>query len=192
MMFCARCGQQLPDSAQFCASCGQPVNLASQPAPPPAPFQTGAAPAPQFAPPYVASYAPQGVGGALLFFCICFTVLWPLWVLSQYALFRFRLTPLSIIGLVRLAFGLLAGIMLWTRQSSAMLLLRIHLGVTGAFTIYSLFNLLLIMTRFHYSPLVAWRVFSSIGVTIIFLLSATVYFSVSERVRATYGSKLFG
>jgi hypothetical protein len=192
-MFCARCGQQLPDGAQFCASCGQPVSLASQPAPPPpAPIQAGAAPAPQFAPSYAASYAPQGVGGALLFFCICFTILWPLWVLTQYAFFRFRLTPLSVIGLVRLAFGVFVGIMLWTRQSSAMVLLRIHLAVTAAFTAYNLFNLLLIVARFHYSPAVAWRVFSSTAVTIIFLLSVILYFSASERVRATYGSKLFG
>jgi hypothetical protein len=82
--------------------------------------------------------------------------------------------------------------MLWTRQSAAMALLRIHLAVTAAFTAYNLFNLLQYAIRYSFSPLATWRIFSSAGISLIFLLSATLYFSVSERVRATYGSKLFG
>lgn len=73
-----------------------------------------------------------------------------------------------------------------------MLLLRIYLATTAAFTIYNLFSLLMIITRFHYPLLVAWRVYGTYAVSIIFLLSAIIYFSTSERVRATYGSKLFG
>jgi intracellular septation protein A len=73
-----------------------------------------------------------------------------------------------------------------------MVLLRIHLAVSAAFTAYNLLNLLLIMARYTYSPLVALRVFSSMALSIIFFLSAIIYFSVSERVRATYGARLFG
>jgi hypothetical protein len=193
-VFCARCGQQLPDKSETCSYCGQPANWVWQPAPPPpAPGQpAAAAPVRQFAPSPGAVYGPQGVGGALLFFCICFTILWPLWVLSQYARFHFRMNPLSVIGLVRLAFGVLVGIMLWTRQSAAMVLLRIHLAATAAFTAYNLLVALLLMFRYTYVPFAALQVFSSIAVSVIFLLSAIIYFSVSQRVRATYGSKLFG
>jgi hypothetical protein len=138
------------------------------------------------------SYALQGVGGALLFFCICFTILWPLWVLSQYARFHFRINPLGVFGLVRLVFGVLVGIMLWTRQSAAMVLLRIHLAATALFTVYNLLTVLLFVVRYSYPRFAALPVFLSIAVSLVFLLSAIVYFSVSERVRANYGSKLFG
>lgn len=102
------------------------------------------------------------------------------------------MSPLAVIGLLRLVFGVLVGIMLWTRQSAAMLLLRIHLGVTALFTAYNLIATLLFIMRYQFSPFAAWRVFSSFAVSLIYLGSAILYFSVSERVRATYGSKLFG
>ena len=102
------------------------------------------------------------------------------------------MNPLSVIGLVRLAFGVLVGIMLWTRQSAAIVLLRIHLAVTAAFTAYNLFNALSLMARYQISPLAAWRVYSSFALSLIYLLSAVLYFSISGRVRSTFGSKLFG
>lgn len=189
-MFCARCGQQVPQASQACPFCGQPVDWAWQTSPPPP--APAAATGVRYAPPAPRAHAAQGVGGALLFFCIAFTILWPLWVLSQYARLNFRISPLGVIGLVRIAFGVLVGIMLWTRQSASMILLRIHLATGAAFAAYNLLNVLQFLFRYQFSPLVAWRVFSSLGVTLIFFLSSVVYFSVSERVRATYGSKLFG
>lgn len=190
-MFCARCGQQVPQPSQACPSCGQPVDWAWQTSPPPP--APAAATGVRYAPPAPPrAYAAQGVGGALLFFCIAFTILWPLWVLSQYARFNFRMSPLAVIGLLRLVFGVLVGIMLWTRQSAAMVLLRIHLGVTALFTAYNLINFLPFVMHYQFSPLVVWRVFSSFAVSLIYLGSAVIYFSVSERVRATYGTKLFG
>ena len=134
----------------------------------------------------------KGVGGALLFFCISFTILLPLWFLSQYARFQFRMGAPGVIGLVRLAFGVLVGIMLWTRQSAAMVLLRIHLAVTALFTAYNLITVLLFVVPYSYPRLATLPIFLSIAASLVFLLSAIVYFSVSERVRATYGSKLFG
>jgi hypothetical protein len=102
------------------------------------------------------------------------------------------MSPLAVVGLLRLVFGVLVGIMLWTRQSAAMVLLRIYLGVTALFTAYNAINALLLMLRYQFSPLVAWRVFSSFAVSLIYLGSMVIYFSVSERVRTTYGSKFFG
>lgn len=194
-MFCARCGQQIPEGSQACSHCGQPVNWAWQtsPPPPPPPGQPGAAPAFQYSPSQPAvSYAAQGVGGALLFFSIALAILWPLWTLSQYARFHLRLSPLNMIGLLRLAFGVLVGIMLWTRQSAAMVLLRIHLALFALFTAYALVNMLRLMVRYRFSPFTTLQVFLSLGISIVFLVSMIIYFSASERVRATYGSKLFG
>lgn len=96
------------------------------------------------------------------------------------------------IGLLRLAFGVLVGIMLWTRQSAAMVLLRIHLALFALFTAYALVNMLRLMVRYRFSPFTTLQVFLSLGISIVFLVSMIIYFSASERVRATYGSKLFG
>ena len=195
-MFCARCGQQLPEGSQACPQCGQPVNWIWQPAPPPplTPGQpAGTAPAAQYAAPVAyASYTPQGVGGALLFFCICFTILWPIWNLGQYAFFTFRLTAISALALARLVLGIIVGAMLWSRQAAAMVLLRIYLIAGAALMLYSVFNLLQFAARYRFSILFSWRILMSTGTSLVFLAAAILYFSLSERVRATYGSKLFG
>jgi zinc-ribbon domain len=194
-MFCARCGQQLPETSQACPQCGQPVNWAweTQP-PPPAPgLPSGAKPAAQYSPPPASPiYAPQGVGGALLFFCICLTILWPVWILSQYALYQFHLTAFSALTLLRLILGIVAGITLWGRQAAAMALLRIYLILGAGLTLFNLFSMLQFALRYRFSALFGWRVLMSTGSSLLFLGSLILYFSLSERVRNTYGSKLFG
>jgi zinc ribbon protein len=194
-MFCARCGQQLPDASQTCPHCGQPVNWAWQPSPPPPPpgQPASAAPASHFFPvPAPAAHALEGVSGALLFFCICLTILWPLWILSQYALFSFRLTAWSALVILRLIFGIVAGITLWVRQAAAMVLLRIYLILGAGLTLFNLFSMFQFALRYRFSALFGWRVLMSTGSSLLFLGSLILYFSLSERVRNTYGSKLFG
>jgi zinc-ribbon domain len=192
-MFCARCGQQLPETSQTCPYCGQPANWVWQPAspPPPAGQQASAATATRFSP-LPAPYALQGVGGALLFFCICLTILWPMWILSQYAVYHFRFTAFSALALLRLIIGIVAGITLWTRQAAAMVLLRIYLILGAGLSVFNLFNMLQWAVRYRSSAFVVLPVLLSTGSSLLFLGSLILYFSTSERVRATYGSKLFG
>lgn len=199
-MFCSRCGQSLPEPAQACPHCGQPANALWQPqAPPPVPGQAaGGAPSP---PPFPSVYAPsgipgahapQGVGGALLFFCIAMTILWPIWVLSQYAMRPFHLTPFVMAGLLRLLLGIVAGAMLWARNAGAMILLRIYLILGATLAFFNLFTLFRIAAHYNFAVLWSFPVLVSTGTSLFFLTAVILYFSLSERVRATYGSKLFG
>ncbi len=189
-MFCMRCGQQVSDTAAFCPVCGQPANQPVTPAPgygaPPPAFASAAAPS-----------SLKGVSGWLLPFCIGFTILWPIWTLLQYALNRFSIlyhfTPLALLGPIRIVFGIVVGIMLWTGESAALMLLRIYLVLSGMLTVWSIFTWVQIIVRFP-------KYFASIGsitslltlvLNLVFLVVTIAYFSLSKRVKATYGSKLF-
>src|SRR5258708_40150471 len=149
-MFWLRCGQEVPAAAAFCASCGQPtqqpVAQASGYAPP-SPVQQASA----------AAYGSarqdlKDVSGGLLFFCLAFTILWPLWTFSQYAMYNFvifrHFTLLGSLSLLRVALGIVVGIVLWTRSSAAILLVRIYFAVAGGLTFLWLFNWVQLLARF--------------------------------------------
>src|SRR5215831_14822433 len=191
-MFCARCGQQVPEALGMCPVCGLQVNApaGTAPVPPPpavAPVQAGIQPPP----PLYAPAAPSGVGGWLLFFCISFTILWPLWQLSQYALYHFTFRgPVAWLGPLRLVFGIVVGVVLWTGKPVAMQFLRIYFIFAGALTLWGLLNWLRVIVRVHYNPLLSASFILGLGSSIAFLVCGVIYFTMSERVRATYGSKL--
>jgi hypothetical protein len=193
-MFCMRCGRELPDTAAFCAACGQPAKQTV--APPPA-YTAAPAPPPPVA--GVSAYAPapalKGVGGALLFFCICFTVLWPFWTLIQYGMTGFsifsRFTPFALFAPVRVVFGIVVGVVLWTGQAAAIMLLRIYFAFAALLTLWSLFNVIQFALRYHGGLWYMRSLVTGLAPSIVFLVAGIIYFSVSERVRATYGSKLF-
>src|SRR5262245_35677724 len=74
-MFCARCGQQIPDASQTCPLCGREASIQLQP--------RAMADLSPLTPPAVPSFPVarqdlQGVRGWLLFFCIVTGVLTPL------------------------------------------------------------------------------------------------------------------
>ena len=195
-MFCLRCGLEVPAAAAFCASCGQPtqqpVAQASGYAPPPPPVQQASA----------AAYGSarqdlKGVSGGLLFFCLAFTILWPLWTFSQYAMYNFvifrHFTLLGSLSLLRVALGIVVGIVLWTRSSAAILLVRIYFAVAGGLTLWGIYNWVQLVARFHNNmsfPFIQSFLFGFIP-SLVFLLAGIIYFATSERVQATYGSKLF-
>ncbi len=196
-MFCMRCGQEVPESAAFCANCGQPAQQPVVPAagyapPPPQPIQqAGVAPYPS------AGRELQGVSGALLFFCVAFTILWPLWTISQYAIYHFaifrHLTALSSLGLLRLALSIVVGVVLWTRSPAAIMVLRIYFAIAGLVTLWALVNWVQILARFHNNISFTFLQSFIFGFVpyVAFLIIGIIYFATSERVRATYGSKLF-
>src|SRR6266481_2316337 len=84
-MFCARCGQQIPDTSALCPLCGREATIKFEP--PPVVGQTNVAlePSPLAIPP-AASFRNRGlqpVGGWLLFFCIVLVIMGPLSVLAE-------------------------------------------------------------------------------------------------------------
>jgi len=120
------------------------------------------------------------------------TILWPLWVLSQYALYRFRFNAFGMLAMLRLLFGIIVGALLWSRQAGAMVLLRVYLIFGAALTVFNLFNVVQFSLRFGSRVLFSFPVILSTGSSLGFLASLILFFSLSQRVRATYGSKLFG
>jgi hypothetical protein len=189
-MFCMRCGQQVPETASFCATCGQPTK---QPAAPAASY--GATPP-------VGVYVPapsnlQGVTGWLVLFCIGFTILWPFWTLLLYAVNRFSIlshfTPLALLTPIRIVFGIVVGIMLWTGKPAALIVLRIYLALAGLLTLWSIVTWVQIIIRFprYFESTSAVLSLFTLVMSLIFLVSTILYFAMSKRVLATYGSKLF-
>ena len=196
-MFCMRCGQEVPESAAFCANCGQAVQ---QPVAAPATYAPPPPPTPQ--PSVVAYGAPRQqskrVSGALLFFCVAFTILFPVWTLGQYAVYNFaifrHLTPLTSLSLLRLVFGIVVGIMLWTLAPAALMLVRIYFAVSGMLTLWGIYSWVQFFARYHNNSSFVYiqpLVFGFLP-HVAFLMIGIIYFATSERVRATYGSKLFG
>ena len=190
-MFCRRCGSQIPEGLGMCSVCGLEIDVPWQPAPAVSP----ATAAPRSVVPPPASYAlagPVGVGGWLLFFCIGFTILWPLWQLSQYARFHLEFRGLGWLGLSRLGLGFVAGVLLWTKNPFAMALLRFYYALSALLSVWGVLNLVRAVKHFNAGPLF-WEIFlRGFGSALLFLIAGVFYFALSRRVRATYGSNLFG
>ncbi|HJX84202.1 MAG TPA: zinc-ribbon domain-containing protein [Candidatus Angelobacter sp.] len=189
-MFCMRCGQQVPETASFCADCGQPANQPVAPAagyggPPPASAYT-AAPSNL-----------RGVSGWLVVFCVGFTILWPIWTLLQYALSGLSILhhfiPLALLGPIRIAFGIVVGIMLWAGKPVALMVLRIYLALTGLLMLWSIVTWVQIIMRFprYFESPSSISSLLTLALNLVFLVSTIAYFAMSKRVQATYGSKLF-
>lgn len=137
------------------------------------------------------------MGGWLVLFCVGFTILWPIWTLLQYAATSFvflrHFTPLFLLGPARIAFGVVVGIMLWAGKPAAMVALRIYLALAGALMLWSIFGWVQMIVRFprYFESIASISTLFNLALNLVFLVSTIVYFAMSRRVQATYGSKLF-
>jgi hypothetical protein len=189
-MFCMRCGQQVSDTAAFCPVCGQPAN---QPVTPVTGYG-GSPPAVAFA---AAPSDLKRVSGWLVLFCVGFTVLWPVWTFLLYAVNRFSIlyhfTPLALLGPIRIVFGIVVGILLWTGKPVALIVLRIYLVLAGMLMLWSIVTQIQIIMRFprYFESISGITSLFTLMLNLIFLVTTIAYFSLSKRVQATYGSKLF-
>ena len=123
-MFCARCGQQIPDASEICQLCGQEATLRIDPAPPPPPFPAQTQyKAPNFS---YGNSRVQGVGGWLLVFCIIITMVSPLLVFAQISAQARGPNPYNMLDVVRVLYGVIVGIVLWMRRQVAILMLKIY------------------------------------------------------------------
>jgi hypothetical protein len=187
-MFCARCGEQIPDASVTCPLCGREATLHMPPPPPLPAAAAGAAPSPISWPDDLRQIGPpmrrpdlKGVGGWLLFFCITRTVFAPLVTLVRVG--NRGLDPSVIIDFSFTVFGVLVGIMVWIVNSSAFVLLWIYFGVSA-------FLLLLGIAALSLSgalgPEQMGRLFWGLAFTIVWF----AYFKKSDRVQATFGRNL--
>jgi hypothetical protein len=187
-MFCARCGEQIPDASVLCPLCGREATLNLPP--PPAIPAPAAAPAlgqirwpdePQNFGPPMRRPDLKGVGGWLLFFCIARTVLAPLLIAARVLGRDFNLGIMF--ELVFTAFGIFVGVMVWTVNTSAFMLLWIYFGVSAAF-------LLLAMVAASLSGIQGAEQMGQLVWGLAFTIIWFAYFKKSDRVQATFGRNL--
>lgn len=186
-MFCARCGQQIPDTSELCPLCGREANLVLIPQPPPAALAQ-----PQFTlPSSPIVHGPSGAGGWLLFYCISLTVLAPALVsLGYYFAIRLRgINPEISLGIARVLYGIVVGIFLWLRRPVALALLRIYFIMVAAEILLLMLEAVSMSLRIHASVFLSSR-FSSLMISAGITLLWFIYFHRSVRVKNTYGANL--
>jgi hypothetical protein len=184
-MFCARCGQQIPDASVFCQVCGRKATLELNPAAAPGSVEPR--------PPYGFVTVPQnlglsGVGGWLLLYCIGTAILLPLAVFGRMRGWQFQ-NPLYLLEQIRLLYGALVGVFLWMERPIAIYLLRIYFIILAANCLLTFLRLISVAVTSHTAP---FRVsgFGSAIWAVAVAIAWLVYFRKSERVRNTYGANI--
>lgn len=183
-MFCARCGQQIPDASDVCPLCGQPANFHL-------PHQPLATDPARFAQPAAASLFTRpineqlrGVGGWLVVFCIYAGVLIPLGSLRDITAHLSAPTIWTLYHLGFVCFSLVVGLFVWQASPSALPILRAYFLSVAAIEVLSIAYLQ--WTQDHIAVMqIVFRVRTLIWVGIWY-----AYFYKSERVRATFGRNL--
>ncbi|HWG39836.1 MAG TPA: DUF2569 family protein [Candidatus Acidoferrales bacterium] len=190
-MFCARCGQQIPDASEICPLCGREATLKLDP-PPAMPTATPAAAAapgqiqwpaePAVIGPPMRRPDLKGVGGWLMFFCISLTLLSPLFMAAR--VWGDGMGLVSMIDIAVTAFGMVVGIMLWNVHPRAFLLLWIYFGLLAFFLVLG------IAGSFVGSEEQNPNQFVLLFRGLIYVIVWFSYFKKSDRVQATFGRNL--
>lgn len=184
-MFCARCGEQIPNVTEICPLCGREASLRLIPLPPtdfPLASKT-------VHPLSVASQEPNGIGGWLLFYCLTLTLLSPAYLLLYFSMMPYRVTSIySLVGILRGFLGIVVGIFLWTRRPVALFLLKGYFIYIAAGLLLSALEIVRAMMRTKSLVFAGsgFAVLVSTGITILWFL----YFRRSARVKNTYGANL--
>ncbi len=196
-MFCARCGQQIPDATEICPLCGQEATLKLEPV-------AAATPAKSFPYDFVAipqDTSPKGVGGWLLLYCLSLTVLMPILAIAPFFLFSFsRLHPglvfrsliresYYMVEVIRVLYGVIVGIALWVGRAIALQLLKIYFVFVAVDTLLSFLRLASILLKVHATPFRSLQFYPLVLSTALSILWF-LYFRQSERVRNTYGANI--
>ncbi len=190
-MFCARCGQQIPDTSALCPLCGREATIKLEP--PPVVGQTNVAlePSPLAIPP-AASFRNRGlqpVGGWLLFFCIVLVIMGPLSVLAEVMTLSSNgpdtpdITIVVILDLARAALGVATGIVVWNVRPMAFTLLWIYFGLVALLGILGIIGFAMAEQNRPEDLIVSIR-------SLIYVAIWATYFHRSQRVRATFGRNL--
>jgi hypothetical protein len=184
-MFCARCGEQIPEASEICPLCGQKATVEL----PAASAQTSAAPAPALD--HTSSAFPlirrdlQGVGGWLLFFCVITTILTPLGNLSSLIRLAEAESLWALYYCILVGFSFLVGMSVWRVSPFAMALVKVY------FITLAVWELLRIPYVFVTSadPSLDLQMTMRIR-TLVWVIVWAAYFHKSQRVRATFGRNL--
>jgi hypothetical protein len=181
-MFCARCGQQIPDASEICQVCGREATLI--PSSPPfvttQPFSNS--PALNFTPAATPLSKQKEVGGWLMFFCILLTLVNPIYVLVMAWSGDYGIEFLF--NIVWAAFGALVGRMVWGVQQRVFPLLWIYFGITALRIALAVANFISAEER------VPVQEFILVFRSAIYSIAWFLYFKRSDRVKETFGRNL--
>ena len=185
-MFCTRCGQQIPDATEICPLCGREASLRLDP-PPPAPVT-----APHYLPAPLAPVVqgPNGVWGWLLLYCVTLTVLAPAYILISFSVRPLLFTnPYVLMNAARIAYGMVVGILLWSRRPVSLLFLKAYFILLAADILLLGLDMVALALRRHSSIFLAPgfpTLASSAGIALLWF----AYFRKSVRIRNTFGANL--
>jgi hypothetical protein len=184
-MFCARCGQQIPNATEICPLCGREASLRLVPQPA-TDFLLASK---TVLPLSVASQGPNGIGGWLLFYCLTLTLLSPAYLLLYFSMMPYRIVTIYLfIGILRGFLGIVVGIFLWMRRPVALFLLKVYFIYIAAGLSLTALETVRAIIRTKSSTLAGsgFALLVSTGITILWFL----YFRRSVRVKNTYGANL--
>lgn len=196
-MFCARCGQQIPEASATCPLCGQETTLKLEPVA----ATTPAKPVPYHFVAIPQDLSPKGVGGWLLLYCLSLTFLGPILVIAPFFFFSFsRLHPELVfrslirdsyymIGITRVLYGVVVGIALWMGRAIALQLLKVYFVFLAVHTLLSFLRLASIILKVHATPFRSLQ-FYPLVLSTAFSILWFLYFHKSGRVRNTYGANI--
>jgi hypothetical protein len=183
-VFCARCGEQIPDASEICPLCAREASIHIDP---PAPLPALSYPR-STALTLPAIVGPIGIGGWLLFFCISLTVLSPLNILMRTSA-GWRLSSPNLLNDLAALYGAVVGTVLWLKQPISLMLLRIYFIIAAGVAVLAMLNLIATALRMH-EPLFLMRGFTGALEYVGIMLLWFAYFRKSARVRNTYGSNI--
>lgn len=180
-MFCARCGQQIPESSEVCPLCGREANIQLPPSNP-----VGADAAVASSPVYP-GYTPglNGVGGWLLFFCIITTIITPLGNLPNLARLAAIHNPWAFYYLAIVIFSVVVGVSVWRVSQDAIPLLRAYFASFVIWEALRISTVVIVMHNSSFDLSMMYRIR-----TLIWAIVWGAYFHRSQRVRATFGRNL--
>lgn len=193
-MFCARCGQQIPE-VEICPLCGQETAIHLEP-PPIAAVASAPAPMLDQGPIQQFTINPSGVQGWLLVYCILLTTLSPLLIMFQIfatmtvSAFRHMPDSFLLLDALRVFYGVVVGVFLWAKKPIALVLLRIYFAAVAVMLVLNTLRQIEFFMRIHSSQLYLSGRFTVIGMLMGYTVLWFVYFKKSVRVRNTYGANL--
>ena len=188
-MFCARCGQQIPDVSEVCPLCGREATAKIES--PAATSVTAAAAAPgqikwpdepQTISPPARRPGLKGVGGWLLFFCILLTLVNPAAVFVMAWSGGF--SEDNLVYFAWAVFGVVVGAMLWNVNQRVFVLLWIYFAITVLIQALAIVGMAASEDKVEASEMTL--TLRGLVYTVIWFL----YFKKSDRVQATFGRNL--
>ncbi len=181
-MFCARCGQQIPDTPEICPLCGREAALSLPLASSVATQQSSTLATLNLMPAAMLLGKKKEIGGWLMFFCILLIVVAPLFVM--FMVWSAEPGPDNASYIVWAGLGVLVGIMIWNLYRHSFVWLWIYFGITALLLAMRIADFIFVVPNRNFHEI------TLIFCSAIYSLAWFLYFKRSDRVKTTFGRNL--